>query len=450
MGEISYYLKKKEESTGKSLIYLQWKYNGLKLTYSFGQTINPKEWNRARQRVKNNKQRVLIDNDEGEHSLNDLLDNLAKVLKDAYTIEIKKGIPIPSTLKKHLDEFLDQNKNGKERKKDKPTFFSLAEKFISGEIKNKEGDEKSYHTTKAYNTVVNHLKAFEKKERYPVDFDTINLEFYRKYINYLSKVVIDKKDKGKAQKIGLAQNTRAKHIQVIKAIMNEAFDLKYTTNTEHRHKKFASVWKEVDAVYLTKKELIKLFRHDFSKNKRLEAVRDLFVFQSYVGLRYSDASTVKPENIVQIENEEGQKEDFLKMITIKTGDEVVIPCDPIVLEIFNKYKHNPNRLPRPLSNQKYNDYIKEVCKDAGFTEKGRLTSEAKKELWECISSHTARRNFATNLYLEGFPVIDLMKITTHKTEAAFMKYIRHSKLDAARRLQDHMRKQWASKLLKIA
>lgn len=71
------------------------------------------------------------------------------------------------------------------------------------------------------------------------------------------------------------------------------------------------------------------------------------------------------------------------------------------------------------------------------------------ELCDCISSHTTLRSFATNLYLEGFPVIDLMKITTQKTERSFMKYISVSKLDVARRLNDHIKREWDRKIYRL-
>ena len=91
--------------TGKSLIYLQYKYNGQKLVFSFGQSIHKKNWNPAKQRVKSNNQTT----EDGEHSLNDLLDNLEKVCFKAYRNELNNGIPQPSTLKQHLIAFINQN-----------------------------------------------------------------------------------------------------------------------------------------------------------------------------------------------------------------------------------------------------------------------------------------------------------------------------------------------------
>ena len=127
-------------------------------------------------------------------------------------------------------------------------------------------------------------------------------------------------------------------------------------------------------------------------------MRDLFVFGAWVGLRFSDFSNIKPENIVKSDDDY-----YIKIITQKTKELVIIPCNPVVLEIFEKYKNNSNKLPKAISNQKFNDYIKEVCELAELTEKGRLSSRPKERLCDLISSHTARRSFATNYYLQGFP-----------------------------------------------
>src|SRR5262249_45715408 len=153
---------------------------------------------------------------------------------------------------------------------------------------------------------------------------------------------------------------------------------------------------------------------DFSNSKRLERVRDLFVFGCLTGLRFSDITTIQPENF-----QKNGEEIYIHKITQKTKELVVIPCDEIVIAIRTKYEGD---MPKAPSNQKFNQYIKEVSKIAGLKEKGRLPSRPQKELWQCISSHTARRSFATNRFLEGFEPIGLMKITGHKSEKAFLKY----------------------------
>jgi integrase len=85
-----------------------------------------------------------------------------------------------------------------------------------------------------------------------------------------------------------------------------------------------------------------------------------------------------------------------------------------------------------------------------LNETGRLPGDPTKELWERVSSHTARRTFATNYYLLGFPTVDLMNITGHKTEKSFLKYIRATKLDTAKRPSKHIKRNLSEKMLRVA
>lgn len=440
-GEVNFYLK--DATADRTPIYLLFKYNGRKLKYYPGQSIDPGNWSKKRQRVKNNN----LTTEDGQHLLNDLLDNLAKVCKHAYNEEVKNGIPLPATLKKHLDAFVNQN----DEKVDdnKPTLFKLIDRFISGEIKKSGkrggGREKSQRTLQNYHATKLHLQAFQLKYKYRIDFETITLDFFNSYTTFLRKG-FEQITRGKEPKtiVGLSHNTIAKDITFLKGFMNKAVNLGYTTNLAHRHEDFSYAEEETDAVYLKEHEIVMLFRYK-AKSQKLENTKDLFVAGSFLGLRFSDYSNVAPENIIE---EEGDL--FIKMRTQKTGEWVYIPCHPVVLEIFEKYKHHQNRLPKSISNQKFNEYIKKVCEDAGLTEQGRLTTDPEKPLCACIGSHTARRSFATNLYLEGFPVIEIMKITGHRTEKSFMKYIRVSKLDSAKRLNVHMKEMWKKKLYRLA
>jgi integrase len=380
------------------------------LVFTFGQTIDPKNWNKYKQRVKSNKEMTTKD---GKHSLNDLLDNLSDVCMSAYNAEIKNGIPEPTLLKKHLEQFISINSDAD----DKLTLFSLADRFINNEIHHK-GRKKAHETVKKYFAVKNHLLELAKTYRYNVDFETITLDFYYNYNRFLASK-------------GLKQNTVAKDIQVIKVWMNEAVDLGYKSNLQFKSRKFSAKWEDVENVYLSDVEIRKLFTHDFTKNRKLERVRDLFVFGCSVGPRFSDFSQIRLENIVL---HEGAK--HIKVITKKASEQVIIPYSDLVLEIFEKYKDSANLLPRTMSNQKFNEYLKEVCRDAKMNEAGRLISEPKKLLWECVTSHTARRSFATNVFLSGFPTLDIMKLTGHRIEKAFLKYIKVSKLDTAKRLSN--------------
>jgi integrase len=91
-----------------------------------------------------------------------------------------------------------------------------------------------------------------------------------------------------------------------------------------------------------------------------------------------------------------------------------------------------------------NKYLKEIGEDAKIKGKIQVTitkgGEVKKDTYnkfKLISTHTARRSFASNCYLAGIPAITIMKITGHKTESSFLRYIRISQEENANKLLDH-------------
>lgn len=431
MPTVNFYLKKAEGSPKRSLVYLQMRYHGQKFVYSVKFNIDPKIWDAKRQIVKTRSQTT----EDKSANLNDVLKNLKDICLGAYNKELANGIPDKEILKKHLDDYMYRHIRKDDKAFKDPGMFDLIDRFISGDV----GEKKTSGTIKTYETAKMHLREFEKAAGYPVNFKSITLEFKYAYVNYLakSKTVGGKKVKG------LSPNSIGKEIKNVRTFMNMAVELGYTTNLAHKSKKFGVKGEDTDAVYLTQRELRDLYEFDFSDSKRLEAVRDLFVFSSFVGLRYSDASSLKPENTVKSDGKY-----FIKVTPIKTGRPVTIPCNDIVLKIFKKYAHNKNGLPNAVSNQKYNKYLKELCETAGLVETGRLSSDLNKPLFECVSSHTARRNFATNCYLDGMDARMIMAVTGHTTEKSFLKYIKVSADEYAKRMGEHMERALSKNMLK--
>ena len=132
----------------------------------------------------------------------------------------------------------------------------------------------------------------------------------------------------------------------------------------------------------------------------------------------------------------------------KTDEKVIIPLHPAVIKILEKYDY---QMPKPLSNQRFNEYIKEVAKIAGIdqvettrkTIGGKIQTERKPK-YELIGTHTGRRSFCTNMYLLGIPTYTIMAISGHKTEKSFIKYVRITKEQHAR----FMRKAWEQMYIK--
>ena len=415
MGEVNFYLKKpneaKQHKDAKCLIYLQFRFHGKKLVVSTRRSIEPKYWNEQKQRAKAN-------NIPGYVNLNDNLDSIQKACKIAYDHESRSGgVPDKNTLKAHVLKHIYQN----EVDPNKPTLTKLIERFINGEIRS-GGKEKAINTLYAYKNVQKHLYNYGLKIKKVIDFEDVTLEFFYGYTHYLSK------------ELNLKRNTIAKNIKILKAFMGEAVDLNYTSNLAFRSRKFSASPEETDSIALSWKEIAKLHSFDLSHNPRLEAVKDLFVFGCRVGFRYSDYSTIKRENIIVTE---GKTRIRIKQKKTPNNPPVEVICDKIALEILEKYKHNHNSLPIAKKNQPFNADLKEVCRLAGLTEKGRLASEPEKELYKCISSHTARRSFATHYSNKGVNTRYLMQITGHKTEFAFARYLKNGSDYAVNELMKH-------------
>jgi integrase len=409
-------VKKLQES--KWLIYLQFKYNGRRLVFTFDQSVDPKDWNPKKQRVKESKQAI----ENGDIALNNLLDGLASECEKAYKLELVNGIPDPKVLKNYLKKAVDKNYGKGENEK---SLFGLLDSFIKGEIRYK-GKAKTAGTLRSYGNIKLNLEKFQGKTGYRVDFDTISLDFFNKFTVYLDS-------------LNLGQNYKAKLVQMLKAIMNKANQLGYTTNITHKSTDFTVEWVDVDNVALTQKELDKLYKKDFSDNKRFDQVRDLFLVGCYTGLRWSDYSRIQASNIKTIDGRI-----FIVIKTKKTNQRVIIPANPVVVRIINKYKDSG--FPK-FHDQKFNYFIKDVCKEVGLDETNRLYDEPDKKLYECISSHTARRTALTNMYLEGFPPYLIKRISGHRTEKSFNTYLKISEMDAARDMSKHQDMIWAERLL---
>jgi len=172
---------------------------------------------------------------------------------------------------------------------------------------------------------------------------------------------------------------------------------------------------------------------DLKNDKQLEGVRDLFIIGCFTGLRFSDLSELKKENII-----DGNK---IKIKTNKANEIVIIPLHRYVREIIRKYN---GEIPKALSNPKMNLNLKHLgtlakindLAEVSITKGGKLVKNTVKKS-SLICTHTARRSFATNLYLKGIPSITIMKITGHQTEKSFLRYISISQEENANKLLDH-------------
>lgn len=281
----------------------------------------------------------------------------------------------------------------------------------------KTGRKYADTTIRVYNQCIRVLEQYQKRYKVKLIFEDVNMEFYKKIRLLMQEELLFK------------TNTIGKHIGTIKLFMNEALERGRTTHRGHLDKRFVKPVETVDSVYLTDSELQKMYELDLSNNPRLERVRDSFVFHAtQTALRPIDWHRIRASDISI--NERGDV--FLRNVSVKTRIEIVAPIHGIGLEILKKYTGaTANGLPPLITDQKANQYIKEVAKllpelnvEVDFKSNDEDTSRSKYK-WQYIENRTARRSFATNLVKSGkLTTRQIMFITGHRTEDSFMKYLK--------------------------
>lgn len=279
-------------------------------------------------------------------------------------------------------------------------FFKLYDAFME-----ERKGVKAYNTNKQHRTLYNNLKAFQADTKYKITLDSIDHNFYDKLVAWLINVK------------GHNPNSIGDSIKNLKIFLGDLTDKKINTNLIFRDKKFKKPSAPVEIITLTQSELDNLFILDLSKNKRLEKIRDLFVLGCTTGLRFSDLANLKPENI---------KDDIIDLTTVKTKDRLEVPINAYTRQILDKYN---GILPKVPSNQKMNDYLKEVGEKAGISELvqrvkyvGATRAEYNVPKYELLSTHAARRTFVTLSLEGGMSHKEIMEITGHKNIKTMLKY----------------------------
>ncbi len=353
--------------------------------------INPELWNNQKQNVRRNHPNSM--------QFNSYLDKMKNEIQLIYIdyIGVNKNMDL-KLFKLHLFELLF---NAPEPAKEL-SFYDVFEIYMN--IKKNELAKSSYE--KYYRTK-KHLQEYEKYSKTKVNFANMDLLFFDKFFDYCLK------------RAGHTNNTIYKLIVNLKTFLNWAFERGYHNNLVF--KKVRTKEEKIEIVYLTERELIKLLEFDLSGNTKLSNLRDVFCLSCFTGVRFSDITNLKFEDI---------KNDTWYLRTKKTKDMLEIPLSEYALDILNKYILDGIKLP-VISNQKSNEYLKELCKLVEIDEptsivkyKGSARIEVVKPKFELVSTHTARRTFVTLSLEKGMRPETVMEITGHKDYKTMKKYIK--------------------------
>lgn len=368
------------------------------------------------------------------YDLIDFLNDFAKLVRETYKelhLNASNSIVSPDLFKKavyakHLGEQVEKATAPKKEGR------VLIIDFFQTMIDDSRNKKRLSQDGKAL--AASTIATYESTKKHFLDFQTIQKRKYhltdidQKLIDYLYSYFTDD--------LKMSFNGVGKYMKTFRTMMNYARQKKLIGAEMLIDKKVKVTHESTDNIYLTEQDIADLYAISEFESPLYEIVRDLFLIGCLTGLRFSDYSTLSK---ARFEN------GFMFLTQQKTQNSVAIPIHPTVQEILSKY---PDGLPKCPPNQVFNRYLKDIGKklpqlDTDFEKvltRGGVADSKTYKKYQLLQSHTARRSFATNEYLHGTPTITIMAITGHKTDKAFLAYIKADSLKHAKLLAEHWKK----------
>jgi integrase len=256
-----------------------------------------------------------------------------------------------------------------------------------------------------YNQTFNHLQNFMGPRGQVKEIDGTTLSRFRDYLYTKTKSQHD--------------SNINKHFRIMKVFLKWAVETGRATNTDYQKFKLVP---EADKpiIALTFEEVETLEGLDLKDTPYLERVRDVFCFACRTGQRYGDISRINWQQIDlsksmwYVQQEKGKKP-------------VEVPLSSQALAILKKYEGQPKPLP-VITNQKYNDYLKDLGKKAELSRhiyiseyNNQKATETYKPIADLLTTHIARKTFITVSLDLGMRPEVVMAISGHSDHKVFYK-----------------------------
>lgn len=370
-------------------IRLRVSFGGCRVDLSLSESYNLSKWNADLERAKNN---TRNDNRQTAAEINKAI-NFAVELIDKYfaDCELRNAAPNAETLRAAFCR-----RTLTDTQKTLPEYY---DEFMS-----------ETETLKSWS--VNTRKKYKTLRSWVCELNGANVETsLRKIIN--SEITAGKKN-----------STITKNVKILKVFFRWLNNKGYADfNLDTFDLRLKGAYGNNSAIiYLEYDELMLLYNFDFTNNPVLDNIRDVFCFCCFSGLRFSDVKKLQKSDIV---------DGCINVVTQKTSEPLRIELNQYTRAILEKHKEFDERLALyVVSNQKYNQHLKDCCRAAGINKPVRLVSfsgsnrvETVHEKWEVISSHCARRTFVVECLRRGIPAEVIMKWTGHSDYKAMQPYV---------------------------
>lgn len=380
-----------------------------RIEFTTGYRIDASKWDTDKQRVKNGCTNKLK---QSAAEINaSLLGYYTEIQEIFKKFEVDEVMPTPEQIKEAFNALhRPTEEEAKPSKKKKVTegnhFYKAFDDFVRDCGRQNNWTHSTYEKFAA---VKSHLTSFRKD----LSFGFFNERGLNDYITYLREVK------------GMRNSTIGKQLAFLKWFLRWAFKQGlHQNNAYDTYKpKLKSTQKKI--IFLTWDELTKLREFEIPANKQaLERVRDVFLFQCFTGLRYSDVFNLRRSDV---------KAEHIEVTTVKTSDSLIIELNNHSKAILEKYQNvafEDNKVLPVITNQKMNDYLKELAELAGIDEPIRQTyyrgNERIDEVtpkYALLGTHAGRRTFICNALALGIPPQVVMKWTGHSDYKAMKPYI---------------------------
>ena len=375
-----------------------------RIEFTTGYRIDAAKWDSNKQRVRNgctNKLKQSVSEINAS-----LLGYYTEVQEIFKKFEVEEIMPTPEQIKEAFNALHKPIEEVKPRNSTPNAFYKVFDEFVRDCGRQNDWTDSTYEKFAA---VKNHLMNF----RDGLTFDFFDEKGLNDYVTYLRDVK------------EMRNSTIGKQLSFLKWFLRWAFKKGlHQNNAYDSYKpKLKSTQKKI--IFLTWEELNKLREFEIPAAKQaLDRVRDVFLFQCFTGLRYSDVFNLRRSDI---------KGDYIEVTTVKTSDSLIIELNNYSKAILDKYKdvafEDDKALP-VITNQKMNDYLKELAELAGIDEPVRQTyyrgNERIDEVtpkYALLRTHAGRRTFICNALALGIPPQVVMKWTGHSDYKAMKPYI---------------------------
>ncbi|MBD5357314.1 MAG: site-specific integrase [Bacteroides sp.] len=400
--------KKNQKSEGRVRCVIVW--NGQRVRLSVNHNVNPDYWEKALQRCR--AKTTHGKNRTPASVINRAIDDLENLVNGIFmSFEEKDCIPTKNDFMEEYTRLTTPDDKEESEPKESQSIFPIFDLYIDDNTKSGRWSESALKKNK---TIRRHLYATSPN----MTFEDLEESGMTAFINHLSSI------KDKEGRTGLNNDTIKKDIGFIKAFVRWAQEKGHVGMNKFLLQKVRLKTVRKTVIFLTWDELMKVYNHDFGNLNYLSHVRDVFCFCCFTSLRYSDVRNLRRSNF------NGTSFTFT---TIKTNDTLTIELNKYSKAILAKYENirfPDDKVLPVISNQKMNDYLKEVGKMCEINAPVSITSykgnkriEETHPKWELLSTHAGRRTFVTNALMLGIPPSIVMKWTGHSDYRAMKPYI---------------------------